>query len=230
VTASVPGLHAIVDGGRASLSVAIDLSGEAIEVSNEGEALLSSTVKDLDEFSATFNAACPHIRQDLCSNPQNLTTCSTSGVYLNDVTDDYNDALRSIRGVRGELERVNGHLQNAHDTLDDVAWLFSVSTFFSVLLACQCIALICSICFTLPVNGVCGARLKQVARHAFFPVFVVSVFFALSLAIASIVVSTGIADACTDSPNEEVKRVLIKESQSMDGLSAEVAQYFIDGK
>jgi hypothetical protein len=37
------------------------------------------------------------------------------------------------------------------------------------------------------------------------------------------------ADACVNSPDQAVKRFLINEQQSMDGLSADVAQYFIDG-
>lgn len=232
-------MNTIVDNGRDSLTQGRGLADEAIEVTIDGEILLNDTAKELAILATEFNEACPNLRNQLCVDVRNISTCITDGIIdreyiyfriLQTVFNEYNSALRSIRGIRRDLESVDRRMLRVYNTLGQFDWLFHLSSFFAILLMCTCLALIGALCLKLPSEGAFWVQTKQWSRRLFFPVFVLSVLFAFSFAIAFVITSIGMADVCLESPDDRIKRILIREQQKMNVLSAEIAQYFIDGR
>jgi hypothetical protein len=229
MTERIAGLNDVFETSHSSLNKAVDLIQEGMEASTKGEFYLNTTTLLVKQLYLGFDAVCPDLVYAFCSDPLDLDTCTSSGVHLKEISIEYDDALSSIQNVRSDLEMVNANLQSAQDVLDEVDWLFRLSLTFSILLALLCAALICAMQFTWPTYGAGWERMTKSSRQFFLPTFIVLVVVAFSLAIAFIIVSTGMADVCASSPDQHAKTFLIKEQESMTGVVAEVAQYYIDG-
>lgn len=205
------------------------LTEEAISVAAQGEAVLKQTASAMKELHTAINTTCPNLLEDLCSDTEDLDTCSSDGVFVQTITASYEDALDAVQDVQKELENLNADIQTAFDSLDNVDWLFHLSSFFAILLAFHCTALLFALCFKVPSEGIAWVWIRRLSRCLFFPIFILLVLVAFSFAIAFIVASTGMADACAESPDEKVQYILINKQESMNIIAAEVAEYYLNG-
>jgi hypothetical protein len=230
---SVPGLNQVVDSARESIAIGNDLLDIARVFTERSVDLVMDTAIAFAEFIKDFNGICPKLQTKLCENLDRWETCRLDeifgenfifGAIVRHFSSDKTVVLDQVEQARDLIADMQTFLKDSDDFLNNVDWLFHLSSFFSILLACLCAGVILSLFLELPT------RVRQWSYRFFLAVFVFLVSFSFIFSIAFVVTSTTMADACFGSPDDRLKEVLEEQLDSMRPFSAVIARYVIDSK
>ena len=225
----VDSLTNTLEAGRESIQIvrtlASDAQGIVDTVITENQSLSKEVYGMLEEV----NGMCPLVKDPLCDDITNITTCDISSI----LGDDLNEIFKTAGGhfVDGEDSEYFREIVNAKNGLEDVQvasrdidqsaahinWALSLSMVMSLLLAMLCILLLCGIlCPEVP-------KVLQCIRSKFMiPTFVVLVVFAYVFSLVFVTASIATADVCvyhnkTDNIDERLTAVLT-QSETVEEL------------
>jgi hypothetical protein len=236
---SVPGLNDVVSSARESIAISLGLLDTAYVFAERSVDLANDIAIQSAEFVKDFNTGvCPKLQGQLCESLDNFETCRVEEVFGGDFI--FNAIIRHFSSnntvvldqteqALGLIEDIQTSLQNSDDLLNNVDWLFNVSAFLSILLACLCLTVVVSLILQLRGREL-PKRVRLWAYRFFLGVFVFLVSFSFIFAIAFVITSTTMADVCVGDPDERLKSVLQVQLSTMRPFTRELAQYAIDRK
>lgn len=230
---SVPGLNRVISDLQGTLAIANDLLEEAKQFTGGLVNLTQDTGVGVATFVKDFNGICPKVQNQLCENLDNFETCKLEDIFGQDFVFKAIVELfaRNNTRVLNQAERAQDFIVSTQEwveqnveSLNNVDWLFSLSAFFSMLLACLCGCVLVALFVDLP------PRVRLWSYRFFLAVFVFLVTFSFVFAIAFVITATATADVCVDSPTFKLQNLLQEKLDSLGPFKAEIARYFIERK
>ena len=229
----VDSLTNTLEAGRESIDIVKSLAGEAQDIFDLIIAENEDISKKMYGMLEEVNGMCPLVRDPLCDDITNITTCDISSVLGNDLNEVFKSAgghfvdgeeseyFREIVNAKNGLEEVQEVSRNIDHSAAHLNWALSLSMVMSIFLAILCILILCGlICPEVP-------KVLQCIRSKFMiPTFVVLVFFAYLFSLAFVTASIATADVCvyhneTDNIDERLTAVLTQ---------SETFEEFLGGK
>ena len=192
-----------LEAGRESIGIVKTLAADAAGIVDSVLDQNEDLSRDITGMLKTVNRMCPKVRDPLCEDLSNATTCDVSGVLGPDINDMFQLGIGHF--VEGEDSEFVVEIVNAKNGLEDVIdvsrtidfsaaqlnWALSLSMVMSLLLAILCILILCGlICPEVP-------KVLQCLRSRFMiPTFCVLVFFAYLFSLVFVTASIATADMC----------------------------------
>lgn len=235
----VDSLTNTLEAGRESIRIAKSLAGDAQSIVDS----IISQNKDLSQkvygMLDDVNGMCPLVRDPLCDDIYNISTCDiTSFLGI-----DLNDVFQTAAGhfVAGEESEYFLEIVNAKNGLEDVQtvssymdhsaaqlnWALSLSMAMSLLLAMLCILILSGLlCPEVP-------KVLQCIRSRFMiPTFVVLVVFAYLFSLVFVTASIATADVCiyhneTDNIDERLTALLTRSETIEELLGGKETQNLV---
>jgi len=235
----VDSLSNTVEASQKSMSLVRNLAGDATAIVDSILAqnnMLSSQVFGMLD---TINGMCPLVKDPLCDDVYNISTCDISafaGADMNEMlqlagahfTDgDQSVIIQGITAAKHGLEDLQAMVVEVDDTyLTNVNWILSLSMVCSLLLAGLCLFILLGlVCPTIP------KVLPFLQGKYMVPLFVVFVLFAYLFSMLFITASIVTADVCvatspTDNIDERIMAVL--ERTGSNSLSELLGPIVVD--
>lgn len=191
------------------------------------------TIESIVGFLRALNGLCPAAVDNLCEDLDNVDSCDLGGIFGNElvvkvVVDLFaakkRDVLETVNDTLAQIEDLRKDLDDTDQSLDNVDWLFHTASGLSIILIVICLVVLVGLFVRLP------NRIRRIQYWTFFPLFVFLVIFAFIFSFVFILVSTGMSDACVDSPDGRVKTVLLDKEADLDPLSQNLVRHYIDRK
>lgn len=199
----------MVDSARESIALGWNLTDVGLDLATQAINTLLDVEKAQMDFTQKFNDSL-----ETCTIFNEVTGEFSS--YDNTLLDEAEDAQDLLLGMQTELTR-------SDDFLNNIDWLFPVASFFAIILACLCIAVVVALFLDLP------QRVRHWSYRFFLGSFVFLVSFAFIFAIAFIITSTAMSDACVGNPNVRLKNILQQKYNDLPPFRKALALYVIDG-
>ena len=235
----VDSLTNTLDAGRESINIAKSLAGEAQLIV---ESIISEN-KDLSQkvygMLEEVNGMCPLVKDPLCDNIYNISTCNITtflGSDLNDVfqmagghfdAGEESEYFLEIVNAKNGLEDVQTVSTDMDHSATQLNWALSLSMATSLLLAMLCILILSGLlCPEVP-------KVLQCIRSRFMiPIFVVLVVFAYLFSLVFVTASIATADVCvyhneTDNIDERLTALLTQSKTIEEFLGGKETQNLV---
>ena len=218
-----------LEAGRESIGIIRSLAGKAQVIV---DAVISQN-RDLSRkvfgMLEEVNGICPMVRDPLCDDIYNTTTCDLASVLGNDLNEvfqtaaghfaagDESEYFLEIVNAKNGLKDVEMASRNMDNSAAHLNWVLALSMILSLLLAMLCILILCGmICPEVP-------KVLQMIRSRFMiPTFSVLVFFAYVFCLVFVTASIATADLCVyhdETSNIDVRLMnLLNRSEAVEEL------------
>lgn len=222
-----------VDEGRNAIGIVQNLTEGGINII---ETVIEQNKEGSDvvqRFLDVTNSFCPTVRNPICTDTNNFTTCDFTGIFDNEeleaVLEHFAAGERSV--LYEELARAKNNLEDFHDYtygLDSKAQSFHavvrVAVVFSWMLAVVCIAIMVGVVLRLP-------KLLTCLRHIIvIPSFSILVFCSFVFSMLFIIGSMALADLCIDSPDPRILVILDRFKDQLSPIMVEFASFYVNRK
>jgi hypothetical protein len=235
----VDSLTNTLDAGRESINIAKSLAGDAQSIV---ESIISQN-KDLSQkvygMLEEVNGMCPLVKDPLCDNIYNISTCDITtflGSDLNDVfqmaaghfdAGEESEYFLEIVNAKNGLEDVQTVSSDMEHSAAQLNWALSLSMAMPLLLAMLCILILSGLlCPEVP-------KVLQCIRSRFMiPIFVVLVVFAYFFSLVFVTASIATADVCiyhneTDNIDERLTALLTRSKTIEELLGGKETQNLV---
>jgi hypothetical protein len=203
---------------------------DLIDLIDEQNAATSIAVEGLLEDA---NHICPSVRDPLCTDLSNPSTCNFEGVFDTDVLQitlehfagaERNVYYQEIFKARDDLEDLLLVAADLDDKAATFNWALYCAMVFSTLLAALCLLIMVGIACRV-------SRVLSCLRHCVLvPIFSLLVVLSFVFAIVFIVGSMALADLCMDSPDNRVLVILNRFQEDLSPMMVEFATFYISSK
>ena len=187
---------------------------------------------NVETILTEVNSICPAVRDPLCTDIYNASTCNFTGVFDGEVLSDFvafwadaksvaYDELEQSRSDLEELLTVVNDMNNNGDTFN---WAFYCSMAFSLALAFLCLCVLLGACFRL------SRVTKCFQNYIFVPTFTLLVVLSWIFSMVFVIGSIGLADMCVDSPDSRMISLLEKFKSDFSPLIFRFIIFYISGE
>jgi hypothetical protein len=208
----------LVQGGIRLIDIIID---NQVEVERNVEALLTE-----------LNSICPSVRDPLCTDISDVSTCNFDGVFEGDAVSDFVAFWADAKSVsydeleksRSDLEELLTVIEDLNSTGKNFNWAFYCSMGFSLALAFLCLWVLLGAYFRL-------SKVTKCFQHfVLVPIFILLVVLSWVFSMVFVVGSIGLADMCLDSPDSRMISLLQKHKSGFSPLIFGLIIFYISGK
>jgi hypothetical protein len=221
-----------LDGIDRVLAVVKNLVSSGIELIDTVISNQRLAVLETEDVLGFVNGICPEIRDPICTNTTDPTSCNFDGIadngqaifdFLGIVVNANSLVYEELLKSRDDLVDLLESSNNMGDISETFNWAFWCSMAFSLTLAIICLFFVFAAvrpvskwnrriqnCFLVPIFG-----LMVVLSWVFYMVFVIG--------------SVGLADLCYDSPDENFQAILQTSSGSFSPLIFNAIVFYTSG-
>jgi hypothetical protein len=200
-----------------------------IDIILDNQVEVESTLKTL---LTEVNSICPAVRDPLCTDISDASTCNFDGVFEGDVLSDFVAFWADVKSVtyneldksRSDLEDLLIVIEDLNTTGDTFNWAFYCSMGFSLALAFLCLCFLLGACFRLSKVTKCFQNIILV------PIFILLVVLSWVFSMVFVIGSIGLADMCVDSPDSRMISLLQKHKSDFSPLIFHFIIFYISGK
>jgi len=241
IVMSVGGTNALtqtLDAARLSIGLVHGLATQAISIIDQVILLNQKVSSEIFTLLEDVNGMCPLIRDPLCDNLQDLSTCDISGF----LGDDLNDVFQMVLGhfaagdrsvIYQEIIKAKSGLQDvqtmavdAEDAASHFNWALILSMVLSLLLALLCLFIMSSLVFQMPKMMTC---LKS---RILMPIFAVLVVTSYIFSLLFVTASMATADLCVYKSSESnvdirILTLLGRFRNTLSPIVLEFARFYI---
>jgi hypothetical protein len=223
-----------LEDGREAIGIVQNLTKGGIDIItnllNENEAISS----ELDGFLADTNRICPTVRDPICTDLSDVSTCNFEGIFdstiLQTLLEHFATSERSVAydtelvKARNDLEDLLVVADNIDDTAKTFNWALWVAMVFSWVLASLCVWIMVGVACRMP------AILKCLQSWILVPIFSLLVVCSFVFSIVFVIGSMALADLCVDSPDPRIMIILNRFRDTLSPILVEFASFYISRK
>ncbi|KAL3906897.1 MAG: hypothetical protein SGILL_009090 [Bacillariaceae sp.] len=227
-----------LDSARDSVGIVHGLATGAVDIIDRVVELNQNVSSEIFTLLEDVNGMCPNVRDPLCDNLEDLSTCDVSEFF----GDEYNEIFKGVLGhfAAGERSVIYQEIIKARDGLSDAQdiamqidsaasqfnWAFILSMILSLLLAALCLFIMSSLVFRMPKMMQC------MKSRILMPLFVILVIFAYLFSLMFVTASIATADVCVDEGplnNVDVRVLTLLErfQETLSPIVVEFARFYI---
>jgi hypothetical protein len=241
IVMSVGGTSALtqtLDSARLSIGLVHELATEAVSIVDRVIQLNQIVSSEIFTLLEDVNGMCPNVRDPLCDNLEDPSTCDISGFLGAEIDNIFKQVVGHF--AAGERSVIYQEIIKARDGLSDVQeialdmdhaaaqfnWAFIVSMVFSLLLAVLCLFIMSSLVFRMP------KMMRCMKSRIMMPLFVVLVIFSYVFSLLFVTASIATADTCVyESPQQNVDQriltLLERFQETLSPIVVEFARFYI---
>ena len=223
--------------GREGISIVTNLTKEGIEIIDLALSQNEETGIVVERLLEDLNGICPNVRDPLCTDLNDLTTCNFDGIFdtqtLENVVShfrgggtgegsDQSQLYADLAKVRNDLEGFLTITAQIDEQASEFNWALYLTMVFNLCLAAMSILIIICICMGTPKFVRC---LRSWILIPTFSLFVILSFvFCFTFLMGTMVV----ADMCVDSPDTRIQTILNRFQDELSPILVEFATFYIN--
>jgi hypothetical protein len=219
--------------GRRAISIVQHLTQGGINLIDLIDEQNAATSIAVEGLLSDANRMCPNVRDPICTDLSNPSTCNFEGVFDTDVLQitlehfagaERNVYYQEIVKARDDLEELLVVVEDLDDKAATFNWALYCAMVFSLLLAALCLLIMVGIACRV-------SRVLSCLRHCVLvPIFSVLVVLSSVFSIVFIIGSMALADLCVDSPDDRVLVILNRFREDLSPMMVEFATFYISSK
>jgi len=192
-----------------------------------------ATGQEVDSLLEEINGICPNIRDPICTDLSDVSTCNFEGIFdgevLTNTLEHFSEGERSVyyQESRKAKEDLETFLQVTNDIdarAESFNWALYCAMGFSTMLATLVLWILIGIIWR-------WSKLLNGLRHwVLVPTFSVLVFFSALFSIVFVIGSMALADLCIDSPDERILIILNRFEEDISPILVDFVTFYISRK
>jgi uncharacterized membrane protein len=224
-----------------TVSSARDTIKYSVSLMEGGGVLLDQMIEGLYNLQGqaralleVVNGICPSVRETICTNLLDSTTCDGSGIFDGRIMERMVDFVNSDHSVvyqielaRAGLEEVILQAEAADEAAADFNWALILSVAFVVPLSMICLWIIIALFYKTPQSS---KSMRFFQSKFIIPTMVFFAIVSFVFSIVFIISSMAVADTCIDDPDARVLAIAEHYTKTSYPIVYEFIRYYMSRK